>query len=295
MAQVKERVRRFGDRYDGFRVKDSDPLFHLIPHIMRSRLDCQVFFEEQIDISDLRRFVVEHRKEIPNLSTYHVFVAAAIRTLVQKPRLNRFVSGRKIYSRSYLRASLAVKKSMSKDAAEMLVMPEFEKTDTLFEVAKKFNDAVSDAKSSDEGKSNETDVTVRLVNMLPGFLRKFFVWIIRNLDAIGKMPKIINRVSPFHSSLFVTNVGSIGLNSIYHHLYEFGTTSIFLAIGKKEVVHELGSDGEIKTKNVINIRLVLDERICDGFYFSMAIKHFKHLMKNPELLLAPPDYISEDY
>ncbi len=292
MENKTKRKRRFGDRYDGYRVKDQDPLFHIIPHIMRSRLDSQVFFEEQIDISGLREFILEHRKEIPNLSTYHIFVAAAIRTIVQKPRLNRFVSGRKIYSRSYLRASLAVKKSMTEDGDEALVMPEFEATDTLYEIAQKFNDAVSAAKT--EGESNDTDITAKLINLLPGFLKRFFVWAVRSLDSIGKMPKIINRVSPFHSSLFVTNVGSIGLNSIYHHLYEFGTTSVFLAIGKKGVVRELNSDGTVSTKNVMNIRLVLDERICDGFYFATAIKLFKHLMKKPELLLAPPEYIGED-
>ncbi len=293
MEQLKQRKRRFGDRYDGYRVKESDPLFHVIPHIMRSRLDSQVFFEEQIDISNLRRFILEHREEIPHLSVYHIFVAAAIRTMVQKPRLNRFISGRKVYARSYLRASLTVKKSMHKDADEALVMPEFLPTDTLREIAYKFNEAVNKVKS--EGETNDTDITVKLINLLPGFVKKFVVWGIRNLDAIGKMPKIINRVSPFHSSLFITNVGSIGLRSVYHHLYEFGTTSVFLAIGKKEIIRELNSDGTVSNKNVINIRLVLDERICDGYYFATAVKTFKHLMKNPELLLTPPECISEDY
>ncbi len=293
MEQLKQRKRRFGDRYDGYRVRESDPLFHVIPHIMRSRLDSQVFFEEQIDISNLRSFILEHREEIPHLSVYHIFVAAAIRTMVQKPRLNRFISGRKVYSRSYLRASLTVKKSMHKDADEALVMPEFLPTDTLREIANKFNEAVNKVKSEEE--TNDTDITVKLINLLPGFVKKFVVWGIRNLDAIGKMPKVINRVSPFHSSLFITNVGSIGLRSVYHHLYEFGTTSVFLAIGKKEIVRELNSDGTVTNKNVINIRLVLDERICDGYYFATAVKTFKHLMKNPELLLAPPEFISEDY
>ena len=293
MEQLKQRKRRFGDRYDGFRVRESDPLFHVIPHIMRSRLDSQVFFEEQIDVSNLRSFILEHREEIPHLSVYHIFVAAAIRTMVQKPRLNRFISGRKVYSRSYLRASLTVKKSMHKDADEALVMPEFLPTDTLREIAYKFNEAVDKVKS--EGETNDTDITVKLINLLPGFVKKFVVWGIRNLDAIGKMPKIINRVSPFHSSLFITNVGSIGLRSVYHHLYEFGTTSVFLAIGKKEIVRELNSDGTVTNKNVINTRLVLDERICDGYYFATAVKTFKHLMKNPERLLTPPEFISEDY
>ncbi len=296
MNKTTTRKRRFGDRYDGYRVKNQDPLFEIIPHIMRSRLDSQVFFEEQIDISGLRSFIVEHRKDIPNLSAYHLFVAAAIRTMVLKPRLNRFVSGRKIYARNYLRASLTVKKSMHEDAEEALVMPEFQPTDTLSDIAKKFHEAVSEAKAEDENaKGNQTEITVRLVNLLPGFTKKFVVWLLRSLDAIGKMPKIINRVSPFHSSIFVTNVGSIGLNPVYHHLYEFGTTSVFLAIGKKEIVRELQSDGSVSSKNVINIRLVLDERICDGYYFSSAIKLFKHYMKNPELLLVPPVSVSDDY
>ncbi len=293
---MNTRKRRFGDRYDGYRVRNADPLFGVIPHIMRSRLDSQIFFEEKIDISHMREFVQENKKDIPNLSLYHVIVAALIRTMVQKPRINRFVSGRKIYSRSYLRASLAVKKSMNEDAEEALAISEFSTTDTLSDITRKFNDAVVEAKVQEENASgNKTDLTVRIVNLLPGFVKKFVVWTLRNLDAFGKMPKIINRVSPFHSSMFVTNVGSIGLNSIYHHLYEFGTTSVFLAIGKKEVVHELKSDGTVESKKMLNVKFVLDERICDGYYFASAVKLFRSYIKNPERLLTPPDYISEDY
>lgn len=296
MEKVAKRKRRLGDRYDGYRVRVKDPLFDVIPHIMRSRLDSQVFFEEQIDITGLREFIVENRKDIPNLSMYHLMVAALIRTMVQRPRLNRFVSGRKIYARNYLRASLAVKKSRDIDAEESIVMPEFEPTDTLADIARKFNEEVTEAKKQDDDtKGNKTEILVFFVNLLPGFLKKFLVWTVRNLDAIGKMPKVINRASPFHSSVFVTNVGSIGLNSIYHHLYEFGTTSIFLAIGKKEVVRELQSDGTVISKNVIKTRFVLDERICDGYYFASSIKLFKQYIKKPKLLLEPPEYISEDY
>ncbi|MBQ4146091.1 MAG: 2-oxo acid dehydrogenase subunit E2 [Clostridia bacterium] len=292
MEQMKVRKRRVGDRYDGYRVRETDPLFYVIPHIMRTRLDSQVFFEEEIDISGLREFILNHRENIPGLSTYHIIVAAAMRTIAQKPRLNRFVSGRKIYARNYLRASLTIKKGKSEDAEEMLVMPEFMPYDTLYDIAGKFNKLVAEAREEETG--NQTDTFVRLINLLPGFLVKFVVWSVRTLDAFGKMPKFINRLSPFHSSIFVTNVGSIGLNSIYHHLYEFGTTSVFLAIGKKEVAREVDSTGAVNDKNIIKIRFVLDERICDGYYFATAIKHFKRLMKKPELLLEKPEYIGED-
>lgn len=295
MEKVAKRRRRLGDRYDGYRIKSGDPMFGVIPHIMRSRLDCQVFFEEPIDISHIREFILAHRGEMPGLSSYHLFIAALIRTIAQKPRLNRFVSGRKIYARNYIRASLTVKPSRSEDSDEAVVMPEFQPTDTLYEVVERFNEQVKEAKrQNEEEKGNDTDVLIKILNTLPGFVLKFVVWSLRNLDAVGLMPKIINRLSPFHSSLFVTNVGSIGINSIYHHLYEFGTTSIFMAIGKKETLRELQSDGSVDSKTVINTRFVLDERICDGYYFASSIKLFKYYMKNPELLLLPPDYVKED-
>ncbi|MBE6911489.1 MAG: 2-oxo acid dehydrogenase subunit E2 [Oscillospiraceae bacterium] len=296
MGEKNKRKRRFGDRYDGYKVREMDPLFSVIPHIMRTRLDSQVFFDEEVDISGLRKFLAEKRAEIPGLSMYHFFVAAIIRTISQRPRINRFVSGRKVYSRSYIRASLAIKKSLSDDGEEALVMPEFDVTDTLADVTRKFNDAIIEAKAEEEkSRGNDTEVAVKILNAVPGFIKKFFVWLMRNLDAVGLMPKIINKVSPFHSTIFVTNVGSLGLRPIYHHLYEFGTTSVFLAIGRKEVKNEIKRDGTIVHKHIVNMRFVLDERICDGYYFASAIKLFKHYIKNPELLLSPPDSISEDY
>ncbi len=294
MAEIK-RKRRFGDRYDGYRVRKLDPLFHLIPHIMRSRLDSQVFFEEEVDISGFRKFILENRAEIPSLSLYHILIAAIMRTIVQKPRINRFISGRKIYARSYLRASLTVKKAMGEDAEEVLVTPEFNANDTLSDVVRRFNEAIAEAIPEDGDGMNGTDFTARFVGAFPGFIKKFVVWVLRSLDSVGLMPKIINKVSPFHSTIFVTNVGSIGLSPVYHHLYEFGTTSAFMAIGKKEVKHELRRDGSVSTKHFVNIRFVLDERICDGYYYASAIKLFKYYVKHPELLLTPPDIIGEDY
>ena len=296
MGDNNKRKRRLGDRYDGYKVRNLDPVFGVIPYIMRTRLDSQIFFEEQIDITGLRKFIVENRNDIPGLSMYHFFIAALVRTFAQRPRINRFVSGRKIYARKYLRVSLTVKKEMSQDGEEGNLNPEFEPTDTLSDVTQKFNEALAEVRAEEAAaaEGNGTDIIVKLLNLLPGFVKKFVVWVIRSLDSVGLMPKIINKVSPFHSSAFVTNVGSIGLNPVYHHLYEFGTTSVFMAIGKKETVNEIDCDGNVVHKHVINIRFVLDERICDGYYFASAIKLFKHYVKNPELLLLPPDYIGED-
>lgn len=292
---AKNEKRRFGDRYDGYKVTDPDPLFYLMPYIMRSRLDSQVFFEEEIDVTDMRKFILKHREQIPELSLYHIISAAVIRTIAQKPRLNRFISGNRTYARKYIRASMTIKTSLSEDAEETLVMPEFNKDDTLYDISENFHSCVQKAiNESKQGQGGATLILVKAINMMPRFLIRGLIGLLRFLDNRGKMPKFINKLSPFHSSIYITNVGSIGLSSVYHHLYEFGTTSLFLAIGKMYAVRELQSDGSVKTKNMIKIRINVDERICDGFYFAKAIKHFRHLMNNPELLLEKPDYVSDD-
>ncbi|NLG53619.1 MAG: hypothetical protein GX541_06545 [Clostridiales bacterium] len=287
----EQRRRRFGDRYDGYRVSGLDPMFTMIPYIMRSRSDSQVLLEERVDITELKKFISEQRKQnIPGLAMMHVVLAAIVRTISQKPRLNRFVSGGKIFARSYLRISMAIKREMDEDGDEALIMPAFEPDNTLHQVVETFNKTLSEIKS----EKNDTDIAAVVLGSLPGFVKRFIVFTIRWLDSIGKMPKIINRLSPFHSSVFVTNVGSIGIGAVYHHLYEFGTTSVFVALGKKEQQVCLDSDGNPETREFITFRFVVDERICDGYYYASAIRLFFRYLKHPEQLLTPPEEVKHD-
>lgn len=138
------RKRRHGDRYDGYRVRNLDPMFTMIPYIMRSRLDSQILFEERIDITELEKFILEKRKEIPGLSLLNVVATSLIRTISQKPRINRFTSGGKIYARSYIRFSITIKQSLSEDGDESQIMPEFQVTDTLSDVVRKIAGAINE-------------------------------------------------------------------------------------------------------------------------------------------------------
>lgn len=117
--------------------------------------------------------------------------------------------------------------------------------------------------------------------------------LVRHLDNLGFLPKAVNKASPFHSSIFITDIGSLGIKPVYHHLYEFGTCSVFLSLGKKERQPYFVS-GELVEKKVVGIRFVTDERICDGYYYASAIKMFKYYLKHPELLELPPEKIEED-
>lgn len=84
----------------------------------------------------------------------------------------------------------------------------------------------------------------------PRLIVKLLMCVLRTLDYYGILPKLINRVSPFHTSVFVTDLGSIGIQPIYHHLYEFGTTSIFVAFGAKQKEKVINKGDNIVEKNL---------------------------------------------
>ncbi len=292
-TEIQKRKRRFGDRYDGYRVRDLDLPFHIIPVIMRNRCDSEVFFKETIDIGPLEEFVRQKRKtDMPHLKTIHVIVAALVRVMAQRPRMNRFVAGKKIYAHNNIRFGMTVKRALSMEGEETEILPVFQPTDTLADVMNTFNDALENAFATEQG--NDSDKINRLFVYIPTWLKSFVVWCLRNLDKIGWMPKFIYKASPFHVSAYLTDVGSLGIDSVYHHLYEFGTNSCFLAVGKKITEQYINQEGEFAKRKVMNFRFVVDERICDGYYHAGAIKLFCKYLKHPELLELPPEELPNE-
>lgn len=295
LPAVPKRKRRLGDRYDGYRVRELDLPFWIIPNIMRTRSDSQIFFEETINIAELERFVRRKRAtDIPNLRLLHVVIAAMVRVFALRPRLNRFVAGKKIYAHNNIRLSMSIKRSLTDNGEETEILPVFEPTDTLQDVVRRFNKAWEDAVNEETKGDNQSDMVNRALAFIPTWMKSFVLFAVRNLDKIGLMPKVIYRASPFHSSAYLTDVGSLGIDSVYHHLYDFGTTSCFLAMGKKMTEAYLKDDGTVGKRKVINFRFVLDERICDGYYYAASIKLFRKYIKHPELLELPPENIPDE-
>ncbi len=290
-----KRKRRFGDRYDGYRVRKMDLPFWIIPNIMRSRLDSQIFFEETIDITELERYVKEKRAtDMPDLRLMHVVLAAVIRMFALRPRLNRFVAGKKIYAHNNIRASMTVKRSLTDDGEETEVLPVFSPYDTLRDVMTRFNNEWKEAVAEETKDGNATDKVIRAIGFIPTWLKSFVVFVVRNLDKVGLMPKVLYKASPFHSSFYITDVGSLGIDSIFHHLYEFGTTSCFVALGKKKTEQYFDNEGNLRRRKVLTFRFVLDERICDGHYYAASIKQFRWFMKHPERLELPPEELPDE-
>jgi hypothetical protein len=290
---MKRYRRRFGDRYDGRLLRTIDPFYKIIPYIMKTRVDAQTYFEDKIEINAIEEYLKEKRKAgIKNIGFLHIVIAAMVRTLSQKPRLNRFIAGQRIYARNEILISLALKKQLHEDIPETTIKLKFKPTDTIFEIAEKLNAAITENKKIET--KNGADTIARLIMLCPGFLVKLIVWLIKVLDYVGFMPKAINKLSPFHTSVFITDLGSLGIQPVYHHLYEFGTTSVFVAFGMKQKEYTLSKDNSILEKRFVNIKIVTDERIVDGYYFAAAFKLFKKLMQSPEKLELSPEQILKD-
>ncbi len=287
--------RKLGDRYDGYRIRKIDPLYQIIPAVMRTRIDSQVYFDYKLDITELEKFVREHRKtDIPDLRMLHIFMAAMVRLMAQMPRLNRFIAGKKVYARNCYSISLVCKRSLSVNDEGTTITPHFEPEDTLADVARRVEEAIKVDVYEKRKEGNNTDTVARVLGAIPTFIKAGVVDLMRNLDKIGLMPKVIHRASPFHASMFITDLGSCGIGPIYHHLYEFGTCSVFVSMGKKESEYYVDAEGSVKLRRYINVKIVADERICDGFYYATAMKMLTRLLKHPEKLLLPPEEVVMD-
>lgn len=285
--------RRFGDRKDGRRVRTMSPMSYVIPYIMRTRNDTQNQIADTIDITEADKFLREMRaKGYKSISVLHVFIAAYIRAISMRPGINRFCSGQKIYHRNTIEINMAVKKEMSLDAPDTMIKVRFEPTDTITDVYEKFNAVVE--KATAEGSNTDFDKTARWLTRLPGILFRGTVRLLEFLDYHGWLPQALLDVSPFHGSMIITSMGSLGIPPIYHHLYNFGNLPVFISYGLKYHKNVMNANGAVERRTMIDVKVVTDERICDGFYFASALKLIRKFVASPALLTTPPETVIED-
>lgn len=282
-------------RPDGKLVKDIGPYERIMPIIMSKRYDAMVSNELEIDLEKVDKFLQEKRKQGENYSYMHIIYAALIRTLKEKDKANRFIMNSRIYQREHIDISMAVKPKRSEDSEESTIKVRFTGNENLEEVKEKLNAIIFEIKGSENKDDSNvgTDKLAKVFNVLPQFLLKITVKFLMWLDKVNMLPKAIIEESPFHCSAFITNVGSIGLSSVFHHIYDFGTTGIFISIGKKKKGLKKVGD-EIVEYKYLPIGIVIDERINDGYYFATIVKYITRLINNPEVLEKHYNEVSEE-
>lgn len=284
--------RRFGDRKEGRRVRSLHPMDYVAPFIMVQRNDASNLFRDEFDIEEAEKYVQKKRAEgLKNFGLMHVLMAAYVRTVSQKPGVNRFLGGQKIYARNDIVVNIMVKKSLALNAEETALKIVFEPTDTATDVYNRFQASYEEALNS-EDRGFET--AAKIVNMIPGILKRFIVWILKIFDYFDLLPRSLTNISPFHGSLFITSMGSLGIPPVFHHLYNFGNVPIFLAFGSKRTAYKLDKDGNARKKIYVDVSVTTDERICDGYYYASTFRTIKSCVKHPEVLDNPPQKVVAD-
>ncbi len=292
MADITYR-RRIGDRKDGRLLRSLSPFYRFIPYIMVKKNDACNQFEDTVEISEAERWFRAKRQEgWKSIGMLHLFIASYVRAVSQMPGLNRFVGGQKLYARNKIEVVMTVKKALTIEAEETTIKVVFEPTDTVFDVYRKLNEKVDEIKANDE--DNNTEKVAGALMKIPGLILKFAVWILNIMEYFGIIPQALLDASPFHGSMIITDLGSIGIPPIYHHIYNFGNLPLFVAFGAKRRVTELDRVGVPVERKYIDYKVVMDERTVDGMYYALAFKYLKYFLKNPAELENPPESVKED-
>lgn len=289
-----EYVRRFGDRSDGRRVRTLSPIFAVSPYLMKTRNTSQNFLEDTLEITNLERYVQEKRKAgLEGFGLLHALLAAYVRTCAVYPGLNRFIAGQKIYARDReIQVNMTVKKEMSTDSPDTVIKVTFDAADTAETVYRRFHEKVMEVKNAPADTS--FDALAGVFNLVPGLALKALVAVLQTADYFGCLPRSLTDLSPFHGSLYITSMASLGIPPIYHHLYDFGNVPVFCSMGRKRKVYETRRDGSVVLRKYVDCNYVTDERIVDGFYYAAAMRCLHALLHDPWQLDNPPERVERD-
>ncbi len=279
--------RRLGDRKDGVLLRNLDSMHFLMPLIYPNRCDNEAFISERIDLTNINQYLEKKNINDPEYkyNLFQVIVSAVLKTITLRPKMNRFIANKNMYQRNEVSAAFVIKKVFKDDSEEGMAFIHSKAEDTIESV---HNDIYRQVNRCRKEKNQDSTVeTMEFLNKMPRFISKALVNLVCVLDRHGKVPQSIISTDPYYSSVVLTNLGSIKLKSGYHHLTNWGTTSVFLVVGEKKIRPFYDENGNVEMRDSVDIGLTVDERIADGYYFSKTVKLLKKVLENPELLENP--------
>ena len=278
--------RKFGDRKDGTKLKNIHAMHFVMPLMYPNRCDNEAFLSERIDLTNLNAYLQQKNASDPvyKYNLFQIMVTAMLKVITLRPKMNRFIANQTMYQRNEISAAFTVKKIFSDNGAEALAQIRSKGSDTIDTIHDEIYRQVSVCRSD---KVDAGTQSLNAVASIPGFLVKLVGAAARFLDRNGWMPQSVIAGDPYYCSVVLTNLGSIGLHAGYHHLTNWGTTSVFCVIGQIKKRPFYDDDGTVHMKDSVDIGLTIDERLADGYYYSRTIQLLKKLLENPELLEKP--------
>jgi len=277
--------KKWGDRSDAVWLRDLPAMNLIMPTLMPNRADNEAYISVDVDMRPLEAYLAKKNegRETDKYTFFHLISAAIGKAFILRPRMNRFVCNHKIYQRDKVTVAFTVKKQFDDKAEEGLALFEYSPEDTIDTYHEKILKVIHTARHETDASTGAMDIVTKLPHWLVVSVVKFVRW----LDKFGLAPKSMIATDPNHAAVFLSNLGSIGLECGYHHLVNWGTNSCFVVVGKKYFKTEYNKDGTGDCHEVVPLGITLDERIADGYYYSGTVALVKELLAHPELLELP--------
>ena len=282
-----------GDRSDGVRLRKLPGFRKMFPYLMWTRTESVIYHSQRLRIGKtlawIERANMAREKKI---SLFHVILAAGVRTLALRPEANRFVVGHRIYQRRTIDLSFVIKRELSEEATETTVKIAFDPRSTIADVVEQVTSVVKETKQS---STSRDEAATAIVTRLPRSLIRLAIRAVRTLDYFGLLPASFIKGDALYTSAFLANLGSIGADAVFHHLYEWGNAPFFVAVGQRKKEPVVNERGELEVEEVMDLKFSLDERISDGVYYTATISLLTDLIENPEKLEAPPELLPDPF
>ena len=283
---MNDTKRHIGDRRDGTLLRDIDSMHIIMPMIYPNRCDNEAFISERIDLTNVDAYIAKRNAENPvfKFTLFHLIVAAILKVIVLRPKLNRFIANKNLYQRKELSASFVIKKQFNDASEEGMAFIRANGDSTLDTLREDLYKQITHVK---KGGTDSTMDAMEFLKKLPRFVVKFFIALMRWCDRHGIVPKSLIASDPYYASVILSNLGSIKLRSGYHHLTNWGTTSLFVVVGEMKMRPFYDDEGNAEFRNSVDLGLTIDERLADGYYYSKSVRMLKYILEHPECLEKP--------
>ena len=281
--------RKLGDRKDGTLLRNLDSMHVIMPLMYPNRCDNEAFLSEMIDLTHVNRYLEQKNANDPEYkyNLFQIMVTAMLKVITLRPKMNYFIANQTMYQRNEVSAAFTIKKIFSDHGGEALAFIHSKPTDTIDTIHNEIYRQVSFCRG--ENNKDASTASMDALQKLPRFLLKIVGAAARFLDRHGWMPQSVIATDPYYASVVLSNLGSLKLHAGYHHLTNWGTTSVFCVIGERKQRPFYDENGNAEMRDSVDLTLTIDERIADGYYYSKTVRLLKHLLEHPELLELPLD------
>lgn len=278
---MSKHTRRRGDRYDASRVDLGRGFKAIFPYLMKGRNESIAYYPVSFDAEPLLAWIEENKGTDQEISLFEAFMLALVRILRERPTLNRYIIGRRLYQRHDVSLSFAARRAYTDEAEETMVMVRIRDSDDADTIIAKLRGEIRVAKS---GQDKDDDKLIGIFMGLPRGLLRVAVKLMEWWDFFVDTPGFLRGLDPMRASAMVANLGSVGMGAAYHHLFEWGTCSLFVTIGQVRPAVCVGEDGKPTVKRMAELRIAFDERVADGYQDARALERLADYLANPARL-----------